>query len=199
MYNTTKVPFSLAEIQLIENAEVFLTKKKAFDNVMLYLSKMQRELTNRMIEDDQLKWITDIYTHQKISTGENYQLMPYQISDFPALFAKEDVFTMRCLVWWGNEVSIHFLLRGKYYNQYIENVESNLNDLPPGFFRCITASPWEHEFIPSNYQLLQAFPFNSDETTFVKIGKKYALDILTKGTTEIVNDILLLLKLIIKT
>ncbi len=199
MYNTTKVPFSLAEIELIENSEVFLTKKKAFENVILYLSNMQNDLANRIAEDDRLNWIRDKYTHQKISTGENYQLMPYQISDFPALFAKEDVFTIRCLVWWGNEVSIHFLLQGKYYRQYAENIEMNLHKLPKGFYKCTAPSPWEHEFITSNYIPLESFSFNTEETTFLKIGKKYALDILTKGTTDIVNDILLLLKLLVKT
>lgn len=197
MSNTTKVPFSISEIQLIENADVFLTKKKAFDNVIIFLAKMQTDLSSRLEDDVDLKWIKEEYGHQKISTGENYQLMPYQISDFPARFAREDVFTIRCLVWWGNEVSIHFLVRGKYYQQYAENIKCNLTQLSPDFFECISSNPWEHHFKNDNYTPIKSSSFNSKDASFIKIGKKYALDILTKGTNEIVTDIITLLKLIV--
>ena len=74
------------------------------------------------------------------------------------MFSKEDVFTVRCLVWWGNEVSIHFLIKGKYYEQYAQNVETNLKELPLRFFQCIAASPWEHHFESNNYVPLFGIP-----------------------------------------
>ena len=197
MNDVTKIPFSLAEMQLIKSADVFLTKKKAFDNVRLYLTLLQADIATAIKKDDGLSLITKEFNHGKISFGESYQYMPYQVSDFPAKFSKEDIFTVRCLVWWGNEVSIHFLLKGSFYKKYSESLKINLPLLPVGFYGCVANSPWEHHFDPNNYKPLDA-SFLNNTAGFCKIGKKYALGILTKGREEIVDDVILLLKLLIK-
>jgi hypothetical protein len=197
MNDVTKIPFSLAEMQLIESADVFLTKKKAFEHVKLYLSYLQQDIDTAIQNNDALRFVKDEFAYRKISYGESYQSMPYQVSDFPAKFSKGDIFAIRCLVWWGNEVSIHFLLQGSFYEKYSNDLKTNLGQLPEGFFRCVANNPWEHHFNSSNYIPINLYSVE-DAKGFCKIGKKYALSILTKGREEIINDVILLLKLVIK-
>lgn len=197
MNDKAKIPFSLAEMQLIENAGIFLTKRRAFDHSIQYLSKLQIDIEAAINQNEALHFIKEEFCHRKISHGESYKLMPYQVSDFPAKFAKNDILTIRCLVWWGNEVSIHFLLQGDYYKKYYEQLKSNSAALPSDFYGCVAERPWEHHFLPDNYLPIHSFLLNQD-AAFCKIGKKYALSILTKGTQEIVSDVLSLLKLLIK-
>lgn len=195
MSDITKIPFSKAEMQLIGDAQVFLTKKVAFEKVVGLLAKIQEEVKSCVEQDHQLRDICAELEYRKISTGENYKQMPYQISDFPARFDKENILTIRCLVWWGNEVSIHLLLKGSFYQSYLPMIAHNITKLSGAFYGCIASTPWEHHFLPDNYLPIQSF--NLDPSAeFLKIGKKYALDILTKGTTEIVNDIIILLRLL---
>lgn len=196
MNDVTKIPFSLAEMQLIKSADVFLTKKKAFDQVKCYLLKLQEDIESTLQKDVSLNFVKEEFTHRKISVGESYKLMPYQVSDFPAKFSKDDIFTIRCLVWWGNEVSVHLLLQGLYLKKYSNNIGHNFRQLPQGFYGCNANTPWEHHFERSNYIPIDSYSFDK-EKVFCKVGKKYNLSILTKGREEIVSDILLLLRLLI--
>lgn len=196
MGDETKIPFSLAEMQLIESAEIFLTKKQAFDHTKEYLSLLLSNIEKTISITEGLKFIAEEFTYRKISHGESYNLMPYQVSDYPAKFNNENIFTIRCIVWWGYEVSIHLLLQGSYYKEYFHSLQSNLYHLPNSFYGCIADTPWEHHFEEHNYLPLKNFKLNPEQN-FCKIGKKYALSILTKGTEEIENDIISLLKLLI--
>ena len=49
----------------------------------------------------------------KIARGENYRQLPYLLLDYPRLFAREDVFALRTMFWWGQFFSVTFQLGGE--------------------------------------------------------------------------------------
>jgi hypothetical protein len=50
----------------------------------------------------------------KISRGENYQLLPYIILDYPSYFSRNNIFAVRTMFWWGNFFSITLHLSGDH-------------------------------------------------------------------------------------
>ena len=53
-----------------------------------------------------------IQSSPKITRGENYQLLPYVILDYPRCFQKEQVFAIRTMFWWGKGISITLHVSG---------------------------------------------------------------------------------------
>jgi hypothetical protein len=58
----------------------------------------------------------------KISKGENYKGLPYLVLDFPRYFDKNHVFAIRTFFWWGHCFSSTLHLKGRYRDQFADNV-----------------------------------------------------------------------------
>ncbi len=195
MNEATKIPFSIAEMELIENGEVFLTKKKASQHISHFLQMLQEEIEQFIRASKSSNKLLDDLTYRKISKGESYLDFPYQVSDYPALFLKKNIITVRCLVWWGNEVSIHLLVAGSFLQKFLPVMKRRVKELDPQFFGCVNSNPWEHHFHKNNYVPIRNFEL-VEQASFCKIGKKYPLSVLCEDRYEIVSDIKLLLQLL---
>ncbi len=97
MESTAKIQLSAEEAELVNNTEWILTKhiitKKIFE--------MFGDL-NEIIKKETESYyylFPDNIKHQngKITRGENYQLLPYLILDYPSFFQKETVFAVRTM------------------------------------------------------------------------------------------------------
>jgi hypothetical protein len=91
------------ELVLIQDQEFLLAKARASAKIYNLLSKTRQEL-KKLIEKSSLtnEQKSAFKTH-KISRGENYMGLPYQVLDYPAIFSQKDTF---CLS--------HYVLVGKF-------------------------------------------------------------------------------------
>ena len=138
METIAKIQLSPQEMELVQNTDWILTKhiitKKVFDMFgdLSELLKKETAPYNYLFPDN-IK-----YQNGKISKGENYQLLPYVILDYPSFFWKNRVFAVRTMFWWGNFFSVTLHLSGIYKEKYIENNTEIFSFLQKNnFFICV--------------------------------------------------------------
>lgn len=119
--------------------------------------------------------------HPKISKGENYKGLPYLVSDYPAIFNKDNILALRTMFWWGNFFSITLHLQGIYKEQYAANIIAYLKEnKPDGLYLACNNTPWEYHYESDNYCAVDTM---DDETikrlitqsNFIKLSAKLNL------------------------
>lgn len=119
--------------------------------------------------------------HPKISKGENYKGLPYLVSDYPAIFNKDNILALRSMFWWGNFFSITLHLQGVYKEQYAANIIAYLEgNKPDGLYLACNNTPWEYHYESDNYCAVDTM---DDETikrlitqsNFIKLSAKLNL------------------------
>lgn len=175
----TKIMLSKLEQAKVMDADWILTKHQIMQKAQLL---MQQQI-NPIIDTFKFLPLTldanILGAIPKISKGENYKKLPYIILDYPAVFAKQDVFALRTLFWWGHNFSVHFLLSGKYFEKYKEAIFKNVKQNPGLFYVCVNKLPWEHHFEPDNYILANVEileKLKAEEPTFLKMALKFNLE-----------------------
>jgi hypothetical protein len=94
----------------------------------------------------------------KISRGEAYQSLPYQVLDYPRYLSANDVMTLRSLVLWGHDFSLHWILRGFPHQWYGPVLAHRVYALQQqGWAIGVGNSPWVWEADPQYYQPATAF------------------------------------------
>ncbi|NJN25258.1 MAG: hypothetical protein HC819_04405 [Cyclobacteriaceae bacterium] len=114
----------------------------------------------------------------KISKGENYHGLPYQMLDFPAIFSKESIFAFRTMFWWGNFFSVTLHLQGEALKKYRKNICAHINELSSeGFFVSTGPTPWEYHYESENYKLIDIEDVaRLAQENFIKLSKKIELE-----------------------
>ena len=148
-----KIQLSPEELELVQNTEWILTKhiitKKVYNmfGEISMILKTETELFNYLFPEN-IK-----YQNGKISKGENYQLLPYVILDYPAFFWKDRIFAIRTMFWWGNFFSVTLHLSGVYKEQFTGDEAGLLSILQKhDFFICVNENEWQHHFGKDNYK-----------------------------------------------
>lgn len=174
----SKIQLSSAEMELVQNAEIILTKNRVLSKVNALLDELQQKQLNYL---DVMNLKNGIFSvHPKISRGENYLGLPYLILDHPRLSKSDDFFFIRSMFWWGNFFSctLHFAGRSKEsLKSKIKNSYSQLQD----HFIGIDPDPWRHHFQQNNYQKIgsiaeEEFHQGCEQLDHIKISKKYPLN-----------------------
>ncbi len=202
MNNNAKIYLSEQELQLVCNTEWILTKHTITDKVFQLMGGLS-EAMKKIIAPEK-NWLPEIVTASsaKIYKGENYLQLPYVLLDYPRCFAKENIFAIRTMFWWGNFFSITLQLSGTYKKTFQQNICANPGLLKNGFYICINENQWHHYFEPDNYiaasdNTPEALQEIITEKDFIKITLHYPLQqwnemhkLLLKGF----DDLLQLLK-----
>lgn len=113
--NNAKIQFSEKELNLATDIAFILTKNRIIEkvyNLFGLLSDSYLKLSKGWLPPEILS------TSPKISRGENYNDLPYVMLDYPRFFSKEDVFAIRTMFWWGNDLSLTLHLKGKFRHEY---------------------------------------------------------------------------------
>src|SRR5919199_522250 len=142
-----KIQFSPAEMELMCNASVILTKNKILHGVrqLLEMTGQQMLAEAYSIEDTALREV--LQPPPKVSKGENYLGLPYLVLDYPRQFDVINVFAIRTLFWWGHFFSSTLQLAGVYKTTYAEKVESAYERLAAkNYYIGISEDPWVHHF-----------------------------------------------------
>ncbi len=169
-----KVTLSNTEKNLVLNQEIFLTKNAVIEKVY------QLFCTVDLFYKEQLQELNNLpnsikSSNGKISKGENYLQMPWVMLDSPNYFKGINVFAVRTFFWWGNYISINFLITGCLVDDIkytLLKTKSNFKD----WSLCIHESPWHHHFKEDNFIKLEQAPSSQIEgMKFIKLAKKIPL------------------------
>ena len=168
-------------LRLIEDLSMMRLKQEAMAGIHEILSDIQSELyTMGQGYHDQLLFPLP-EDGGKISRGENYRGLPYQILDYPRSFHGEDVFAFRTMFLWGNFFSFSFQLSGKYFEASRAVLAGRIGELKnKDYYFCVNASPWEYQYGEENYRTLDEFLKATGEEMFsgrdfIKISRKIEL------------------------
>lgn len=179
------VKLSSAEIELMNNAAIILTKNKIIQSVYELFGSLSMQFQEVVFNNH---FLLEAIKNQspKISKGENYEGLPWVILDYPRLFNKNDVFAIRIFFWWGNFCSITLHTKGVYNNLIQPNLanciqnkqgETLLNhSFKDWFLCCNTTTEWRHDFRIDNYLPIDSFTIEAiEKLDFIKLSKKIPL------------------------
>ena len=174
--------FSEKERLFIADSDFLKTKKIITKKVERLLVETQQQL-RPFVKETPLDLDEHLLIRSgKISRGENYQDLPYQVLDYPRFFSKESVFAFRAMFWWGNFFSCTLHLQGAI----LDKLRDRLNAMLPKYelndtYFCVNSSPWDYHYQKSNYMPLSAIS-ESDlkqfvaERNFIKLSRKLPLE-----------------------
>lgn len=193
MESTAKIQLSTEEAELVNNTKWILTKhiitKKVFQLFGDLNAILKRETESyKYLFPDNIK-----DQNGKITKGENYQLLPYVILDFPSFFSKNRIFAIRTMFWWGNFFSITLHLSGEHKKNYIRNIEEVFLFLQKNnFFICVNENEWHHHFEEDNYIPVSSLNMHQfkkiNEKDFFKVSKKIPVTEWKKADEFLLNS-----------
>ena len=180
MGSTAKIQLSPQEMELVKNTEWILSKHLITKKVYDMFGDISVLLKNEVSAYDYLFPENLQYKSGKISKGENYQLLPYVILDYPSFFWKDRIFAVRTMFWWGNFFSVTLHLSGMYKDQFTKHPSGLLSLLQENnFYICVSDKEWQHHFEEDNYKpssAISPLEFEAiNQKDFLKVSKKISL------------------------
>lgn len=178
MQNST-YKFTQDELETMSNKEFFFIKHCITDKIILFMEQTRENYRN-VIKNLTIDFPqgTD-FTDGKISKGENYELLPYLILDYPRLFTPKNTLAIRTMFWWGEGLNITFLLGG----DILQKLKNSIKDVVLKFkgdnvFFCIHHSSWQYHFRKDNYLLIsetspEIINTQIDMNNFIKITQRF--------------------------
>jgi hypothetical protein len=179
--NPAKIRLSQTEMELVNNADLILTKNAILKKVNQLLGNLQAKQQQFMSLHAARLPEKVSGSSAKISKGENYQGLPYLILDYPRFFEHENIFAVRTMFWWGNFFSVTIHLSGIYKKDAEEKIIASYRSIrEKGYYCYMNEDQWEHHFEGDNYILLSAmsekdFERSVRERSFVKLVNKISL------------------------
>lgn len=187
------VKLSAAEIELVTNSSLLLTKKKIIDAIYLQMGSWQLSFKNLMEQKN--KAASLINTNAKIYKGENYENLPWVALDYPKIIAKDDLFIIRIFFWWGHYCSINLTAKGKFKN----TINPNLLAAVCGNWFVYTGDDiWEMNMHTHHFTLIKdATHMPRHDKDFIKIAKKIPLSQWDSMNNFILNSFEELLQILV--
>jgi hypothetical protein len=146
----TKIQFSDAEMQLMCDPAIILTKNKVITRLIEMFSALQNRQREHAGYYNGLENILQV--NPKITRGENYLGLPFVILDYPRLFDGKNIFAIRTMFWWGNFFSVTLHLSGEEKSKALLAIENAYGLLASKhFFIGVCEDPWQHHFDETNY------------------------------------------------
>ncbi len=181
MADKTKLMLSDVELRFVKDTGWVLTKHKII-RVVYQLFNDQVPVINQVFREGSPGLAQQLCAPApRISKGENYQLLPYVILDYPAVFGKENIFALRTMFWWGKFVSITLHLSGTHADDLRGRITEKLRDNNRGLSICTSDSQWDHHWEAGNYIPVAAITAAEAENIlhskpFVKLALKFELE-----------------------
>jgi len=168
----TKIQFSDAELSLMCNAELILTKNKIIEKVKALLEGLQLQMMSFVYQKEELRFHPLFSIPPKISKGENYGGLPYLILDYPRNFQQAHTFSVRTFFWWGRFFSSTLQFEGDQYVALRENVQKAFVPLQHQFyFINVNKDPWQHHFEEDNYKAIN--DLTEEEFSAIILGQPH--------------------------
>lgn len=170
--NNAKIQFSEKELNLAGDIDVILTKNRIIEkvyNLFGSLADTYIQLAGNTLPPDILS------KPPKISRGENYNALPYVMLDYPRFFSKQDVFAIRTMFWWGNDLSFTLHLKGRFRNEYQASLQHLDQHKERTWYLQLSENEWLHHKAPQTHEnmadlSLSVWEDYGRENDFIKIA-----------------------------
>jgi hypothetical protein len=175
----SKIHLSEAELDLVLNAGIILTKNAIIKKAIALLEQVQERILQE--KETSLSPGPAFSVSPKISKGENYLGLPYAVLDYPRIAHGEDLCFIRTMFWWGNFFSSTLQLSGIYKEKNINRLTSSYPLLSANhYFIGINADPWHHHFEATNFSSIASmtpkeFGLALQQQPHIKIAAKWPL------------------------
>jgi hypothetical protein len=173
----SKIHLSATELDLVNNAELILTKNAIIKKTVALFETIQ----DVILEQHKTNSNKFYSVLPKISKGENYLGLPYVVLDYPRISHNNNLCFIRTMFWWGHFFSSTLQLSGIYKEQHINHIASSYNQFcTNNYFIGINTDPWQHHFEETNYRTIASFSAKEFETVLheqphIKIAAKWSL------------------------
>lgn len=173
--------FSNEELAAIKDRNFFELKHSSTKKIVDLFGELEKELKAIASENDLNVEALNV-SNGKIFRGENYNLYPYVLLDYPRLFTTESIFAFRTMFWWGSGFSFTLHLQGKaldkFRNKLVNDIESLIGK---DVYYCVGKTPWHYHYEEDNYVLLSENTIDeitmmNSQNEFVKLSRRLDID-----------------------
>lgn len=173
----SKLHLSPAETELMQNAEIILTKNRVLEKMKALLEEVQTTQIDFARKNNLTNEI--FMVSPKISRGENYLGLPYLILDHPRQSFGNNFFFIRTMFWWGKFFSctLHLANHSKeIFKEKIKQSYSHLNN----FYISTNEDQWVHHLEESDFQKIgsmakEQFENSCESFDHIKIACRHSL------------------------
>jgi hypothetical protein len=174
---SANVKLSPQELELVRNREWLIMKRSVMDKAAALLADFRNSIDAHQRLSESLASYGMLSGIPKISKGENYRGFPYVVLDHPRVFERQDVFSLRCLFWWGHHFLMSFHLEGKHRDVFLQRLSSKNIQGQAEWYVCVHDDPWQHyferdNFLPVQEKTLQEWMQLLTQKRFIKIAAK---------------------------
>jgi len=179
--NKANVNLSEKEQMLMTNTDWILTKHQVIKKICRLFGNLSEDFTLNIDRYKEVLPAEVIAVTPKIYKGEQYQLLPYVMMDYPRYYKAADAFALRHFFWWGNFFSTTLYIAGVHKKNYEEFIALYYDQFCNGeWFICINQDPWQHDFSPENYSSVASLTKEEwisliHHHPFIKLAKKIPL------------------------
>lgn len=177
MYDLKISTLSAHELEIMHDLQFLRTKASISHKIHDLLVATMHSLESTLSKAGPLEYQKGLFKQGKISKGENYHGLPYQVLDYPAYFSKTDTFAFRTMFWWGNFFSATLHLDGLSHHLHKQKFIDNIGRLSTQeIYICTGVTPWQYHYGSDNYQLLTIdHQDHIHKNSFLKLSKKIEL------------------------
>ena len=152
----SKIQLSAAEMDLVNNADVILTKNTIIKKATALLISVQKKMQDEVFLSSPGNKMFAV--PPKISKGENYAGLPYLVLDYPRLVDENGICFIRSMFWWGNFFSSTLHLSGNYQQLHAQKISNAFPSLSVNqYWTGINKNAWQHHFENDNYKKVNSF------------------------------------------
>lgn len=173
--------FSNEELAAIKDRNFFQLKHSSTKKIVDLFGDLEKELKTIAIDNDLNVEGLNV-SAGKIFRGENYNLYPYVLLDYPRLFTTESIFAFRTMFWWGSGFSFTLHLQGKALDQFRSKLVKDLGSLiGKEVYYCVGKTPWQYHYEKENYILLSENSIDditmmNTQNEFMKLSRRLDID-----------------------
>ncbi|MFY0592936.1 hypothetical protein [Roseivirga sp.] len=151
--------FTNEQLDFLTSKKNFLIKNEVDQEVAQLLNRFQSSIAG-LIDNKGIAFPSKVSKlPTKITKGNNHNGFPFQVSDYPANLSKDNIFTFRATIWYGNIFSFAVILSGEPKLNYREKLKTLLNK---GFSVTLNEEVWQTEITPQN-----TLPFTDQNTPLI--------------------------------
>lgn len=178
MMEVSKIHLSSTEMELMQNAEIILTKNRILQKMKALLEEVQEKQIEFVKEHHLTNEIFKV--SPKISKGENYSGLPYLILDYPRYSLENNFFFIRSMFWWGNFFSCTLHLAQNSKNEFSDRIKSAYPQLH-NYYINTSEDQWAHQLESKDYQKIDSLTKEQFDTacnsfSHLKIAARHSLN-----------------------
>jgi hypothetical protein len=150
----SKITFSHGENNAMLNQSFLPQKIRIIKKIKKLFIQLKQKLEAKIVNEGIHQALNFNPLTHKVSQGENYRELPYVILDYPQSFKKPDIFSYRCMFWWGHHYSFSLHLEGSRMVKYRKGIFDYLKKqqrIPEELYIALGESAWEYHFEKDNF------------------------------------------------